>query len=194
MKRSITLFTSLLLVAALTWGCETPVDSIADGAEIDAKKDKVAVCHNSFTVSEDCQTVGFKYFLVNVNGNAWDGGNKSDHRHHHQPQACEFDENVIIDPRDDYECTDADISDGVCNMITVDTRCEKDDDGDGLWDSEDNCPEVENADQANSDGDTLGDACDNCPNADNEDQADEDEDGLGDACDPCLGDPTNSCV
>jgi hypothetical protein len=33
-------------------------------------------------------------------------------------------------------------------------------DNDGVWDQEDNCPEVPNPDQANLDGDTKGDACD----------------------------------
>ena len=58
-----------------------------------------------------------------------------------------------------------------------------DTDGDGVPDSEDNCPAVENPDQANSDDDNHGDACDNCPNDDNEDQADADSDGEGDICD-----------
>ena len=57
-------------------------------------------------------------------------------------------------------------------------------DDDGIIDSEDNCPDVANADQANNDGDTLGDACDNCPDVTNEDQANYDGDELGDACDP----------
>jgi len=64
-----------------------------------------------------------------------------------------------------------------------------DSDGDGVADSEDNCPSVANADQANSDTDSHGDLCDNCPNDDNEDQADADGDGTGDACDNCPDDP-----
>ena len=63
--------------------------------------------------------------------------------------------------------------------ITVDTT---DSDGDGLGDSEDNCPLDHNADQADADGDGLGDACDNCPENANPDQADSDGDGIGDAC------------
>ncbi|HWL94450.1 MAG TPA: choice-of-anchor tandem repeat NxxGxxAF-containing protein [Phycisphaerae bacterium] len=58
-----------------------------------------------------------------------------------------------------------------------------DEDGDGVDDAFDNCPETENADQADTDEDGLADACDNCPEAANEDQADEDGDGIGDECD-----------
>jgi len=59
-----------------------------------------------------------------------------------------------------------------------------DSDGDGVPDSEDNCPTVANADQADADGDGIGDACDNCPMVSNPDQSDIDHDGFGDACDP----------
>jgi uncharacterized delta-60 repeat protein len=79
-----------------------------------------------------------------------------------------------------------------------------DSDGDGIFDSNDNCPEVPNADQTDSDNDGLGDACDacaldpnndadgdnvcgnvdNCPADSNTDQLDSDGDGVGDVCDP----------
>ena len=76
-----------------------------------------------------------------------------------------------------------------------------DEDGDGIADSEDNCPAIANASQADSDADGLGNACDatpngdddadgvddltdNCPGLANPDQADTDGDRLGDACDP----------
>jgi hypothetical protein len=39
-----------------------------------------------------------------------------------------------------------------------------DNDGDGVPNSTDNCPEVANADQADTDADGIGDACDPCPN------------------------------
>ena len=75
------------------------------------------------------------------------------------------------------------------------------------WCSQDNCPDVANADQADADYDSIGDACDacagaggadedgdgfctyadNCPNIANPTQADADYDGIGDACDPCEG-------
>ncbi len=37
-----------------------------------------------------------------------------------------------------------------------------DTDGDGVADSQDNCPTIPNADQADTDGDGIGDACDDC--------------------------------
>jgi len=64
---------------------------------------------------------------------------------------------------------------GVCGNVTTDQRnlprpvgagCDvgafevQDDDGDGVLNSLDNCPNVANADQANQDGDTTGDVCD----------------------------------
>lgn len=58
-----------------------------------------------------------------------------------------------------------------------------DDDGDGLLEFYDNCPEHYNPLQENDDDDTIGNVCDNCPNVTNEDQADLDEDGVGNACD-----------
>jgi hypothetical protein len=59
-----------------------------------------------------------------------------------------------------------------------------DDDGDGVIDLEDNCPDALNPDQSDTDGDGRGDACDNCPSTANSDQMDTDGDGIGDACDP----------
>ena len=57
-----------------------------------------------------------------------------------------------------------------------------DDDGDGVDDDTDNCPDAVNPDQADADGDEIGDACDTCPAVSNPDQADTDGDGIGDAC------------
>lgn len=57
-----------------------------------------------------------------------------------------------------------------------------DPDGDGVETTQDNCPDVANADQADGDDDGVGDACDNCPNVSNADQADADGDDIGDAC------------
>jgi hypothetical protein len=57
-----------------------------------------------------------------------------------------------------------------------------DSDGDGVCDSDDNCPLVSNANQADTDHDGVGDACDNCPAVANPTQADSDHNGVGDAC------------
>lgn len=82
--------------------------------------------------------------------------------------------------------------DGGCGTRT-------DSDGDGIVDSEDNCPGIANPDQLESETlcdatfctpDGIGDPCDNCPMAYNPDQADSDGDGNGDACD----DPTGGCL
>ena len=71
-----------------------------------------------------------------------------------------------------------------------------DQDGDGVADATDNCPQVANSDQADFDGDGMGDLCDpdkdddgvanatdNCLQVVNSDQADLDGDGIGDLCD-----------
>lgn len=81
-------------------------------------------------------------------------------------------------------------------------------DGDGVENTDDNCPLVANPEQEDTNGDGVGDACDqammdsdedgvpdsddNCPFAANPDQADADADGTGDACEE-DGD-TGSCV
>ena len=69
-----------------------------------------------------------------------------------------------------------------------------DDDGDGILNGEDNCPNTANADQADGDKNGIGDACqdtdgdgvldidDNCPDTSNADQTDVDGNGIGDAC------------
>ena len=57
-------------------------------------------------------------------------------------------------------------------------------DNDGVFDAEDNCPDVANETQTdNGDNDGVGDACDNCEFAPNPDQVDGDGNGIG-ACDP----------
>ena len=62
-----------------------------------------------------------------------------------------------------------------------------DTDGDGIIDTDDNCPLTANPGQEDVDIDTVGDVCDNCPDIPNADQADSDSDGVGDLCDICPG-------
>ena len=57
-----------------------------------------------------------------------------------------------------------------------------DTDGDGVCDSEDNCPATPNPDQSDVDGDGVGDVCDNCVHVYNPDQQDSNGNGIGDAC------------
>ncbi len=93
--------------------------------------------------------------------------------------------------------------DGFCSMAG------EDQDGDGVGDACDNCPDRENSDQADTDEDGMGDICDsfpndaandsdgdgysgnldNCPLAPNSSQTDTDNDGIGDACDICIDVP-----
>ncbi len=61
----------------------------------------------------------------------------------------------------------------------------RDSDGDGILDFEDNCPDKPNTDQTDSDSDGLGNVCDNCPLTDNLLQVNSDSDKFGDACDNC---------
>jgi len=82
-----------------------------------------------------------------------------------------------------------------------------DTDGDGIMDSNDNCPLNANPSQTDSDSDGIGDACDlcfgndatgdtdqdnvcnnidNCDAVPNSNQVDVDHDGVGDVCDNCI--------
>jgi len=62
----------------------------------------------------------------------------------------------------------------------------RDYDGDGIKNLQDNCPCMANPDQADYDMDGIGDVCDNCPRIANPIQHDFDSDGVGDECDNCY--------
>jgi hypothetical protein len=75
----------------------------------------------------------------------------------------------------------------------------QDSDGDGVPDSQDNCPDEPNADQADADGDGFGDACEGCPQDPDKSvpgtcgcgvaDTDTDMDGTPDCIDDCPQDP-----
>jgi hypothetical protein len=61
---------------------------------------------------------------------------------------------------------------------------EGDDDGDGIINKDDVCPDIADPDQPDGDMDGVGDLCDNCLRVANDLQKDADKDGIGDECDP----------
>lgn len=70
-------------------------------------------------------------------------------------------------------------------VMTVECEGDVDSDGDGIFNSADNCPYTYNPGQEDGDTDGVGDVCDNCPTVANANQADGDTDGIGDLCDNC---------
>jgi len=74
---------------------------------------------------------------------------------------------------------------GLDLQVNTDDCESTDNDGDGVANEEDNCPDIANEDQANDDSDSHGDACDNCQYVNNDEQTDTDGDGIGDVCDNC---------
>jgi len=112
---------------------------------------------------------------------------------------------------DDGNFDESDDCDNRCQptCAALGSCSERDSDGDGVIDGEDNCDLAPNPGQEDCDQDGRGDACDedecpatdedgdgladdidNCPELSNPDQADCDGDGVGDACDSGLCDPT----
>jgi hypothetical protein len=66
-----------------------------------------------------------------------------------------------------WDCEDlnAAVTGGDCLGGSEEPKKDKepaDSDGDGIYDTEDNCPSVDNAGQGDDDGDGIGDACDSC--------------------------------
>lgn len=77
-----------------------------------------------------------------------------------------------------------------CNAVfdideTTVVESAADTDGDGIYDSADNCIAIVNPGQENGDGDALGDACDRCVGVQADSDHDEDLDGRPDGCDVC---------
>jgi predicted CxxxxCH...CXXCH cytochrome family protein len=127
----------------------------------------------------------------------------------------------VIQTVDNTEITIAKISESNTAFGKFITAIGSGVDGDGVADTEDNCPTVYNPFQIDTDGDGKGDGCDpcptdidndsdgdgicngatflapktgihdNCPTVSNANQANIDGDGIGDACDVCPDDPNN---
>jgi hypothetical protein len=68
-------------------------------------------------------------------------------------------------------------------FVSTFTYCQ-DTDNDGIFDNEDNCPNISNPNQADEDGDTIGDACDLCVG--NNETGDTDKNGICNDRDPIL--------
>ena len=107
--------------------------------------------------------------LVGCNSGGGGGGD------YYAPSNCGTDATAVCDGSEGDAGGMSDVSaDG-----GVDTG-PPDSDEDGVVDTQDNCPETENADQLDHDTDDVGDACDTCPYVANLD--DQEGDTAGSAC------------
>jgi Thrombospondin type 3 repeat len=103
-------------------------------------------------------------------------------------------------PNADQKITCTAVSAGCAVAATIGDACNPDIDGDGVVNSQDNCPYYANASQVlpsssalaaagvvckvDTDGDGIDDSYDNCPLIANSDQSDINHNGVGDVCDP----------
>jgi hypothetical protein len=83
-------------------------------------------------------------------------------------------------------------SDFHAGALDLEPTTDCDQDGDGLADDCDNCPNDFNPLQVDSDFDGVGNPCDNCVFSPNPGQQDTDSDNVGDACDNCPTVPNGS--
>ncbi len=94
-------------------------------------------------------------------------------------------EGIVVSQLDIVQCSFINAAGTDCNDNGIPDELEPGDDDDGIPNTCDNCPDVDNPGQQDSDSDSVGDACDNCPNDKNTNQADTDNDGVGNVCDNC---------
>lgn len=97
-------------------------------------------------------------------------------------------------------CADGERAEGG-ECVPIDEEPDNDDDGDGIPNHLDNCPQIPNPDQADADGDGFGDVCDDCPAVANVAQngcpdewdggRDSDGDGVPDITDNCPDVPNS---
>jgi hypothetical protein len=78
---------------------------------------------------------------------------------------CDVDRDPATDPTSTPCQTDADCAAGLVCGPPFSALALNDEDGDGIFDRDDNCPDTFNPQQEDADGDGVGDACDACNGA-----------------------------